>query len=201
MKELNQKELGTLKELANIGVNSSATTLGQMIGKQVSLISPQIKLINVEQVKDDLKDVEAVYASVYIPVFKKASAVLIAFPNDSGLKLVDIMRKKKPGTTTVFDEMDVSAFNELGNILVGAYLSAVANFLHIKADQGLPHSAVDMIGSVLDATIVPIAVTSNKVLVTDADFSVDNEIVEAKFYFLFEPDVVLGLLKKVRKLL
>jgi chemotaxis protein CheC len=182
-----------------MGVNSSATALSQLLGANVSLVIPKIEVKRVEHAKEGIGDPEAMVAAVYSQIFGKNSSVLIMFPKKSALSLVSMLQKKaRPAAQ--FSDMDKSAFDEMGNILVAAYLSAIANFLKTRIEQGIPNTAVDMAGSVVDAAIVQIATGTNEVIVTDAQFTVGKKIVGARIYFLFEPEVVDDLLRKAKKI-
>jgi len=198
--DLNATELDVLKELASIGANAAGTALSNLTNQTVSNISPKVELCEVENVKNEIKNPEEKVAAICVGVFEKNSSVLITFKKKYALLLVDMLMDKKLGTTEEFDDMSKSAFNEMGNIVVCAYVSAVANFLNTKIGVDMPLSTIDMVGSVVDAAIVQIAVESNKVLITDANFSINNEIIGAKIYFLFEPSTVRGLLDKASKL-
>jgi len=198
--EISSQERDVLSELANIGANAAATALAQMAGKKVELSVPSIQIKDVQDVKGGAGNLEEKVAAVYIGVFERNSAILVTFPEKSALRLVDVLLGKKPGASKEIRDAEKSAFDEMGNILVGAYLAAIANFLKTKIAQGVPHSAVDMSGALLDAAIVQIATGTNEVLVTDANFSIEKHVVGARIYFLFEPGVVRSLLLKAKKI-
>ena len=198
--ELSEHERDVLAELASMGVNSSATALSELLGTSVSLVIPKIDVRRVEMAKDGIGDPEAVVAAIYSQVFGKNSSVLIMFPKKSALELVCALQKKTGRPPAQFSDMDKSAFDEMGNILVAAYLSAIANFLKTRIAQGIPNTVVDMAGSVVDAAIVQIATGTNEVIVTDAQFTIGKKMIGARIYFLFEPDVVDGLLRKAKKI-
>ena len=55
---------------------------------------------------------------------------LLALP--SGLRLVEMMLRRARGTSPSLGKLEQSALNEAGNILAGAYLTALSEFLGMR---------------------------------------------------------------------
>jgi len=201
MEKLAAIDADVLAELSNVGANAAAASLGQLLGKNAEIVVPKVGLVRVQDVKGTLAEQEEVVGAAYVNIFRKNSAVLLMFPRKDAIALSDFMlMRKKSASDGDFDEMGRSAFNEMGNIVAASYITAIANFLKTRIDEGIPHSTIDMAGSILDAAIVMIASESDRVLVTNADFTLGGKKLHATIYFLFEPPVVKELLKKAGKM-
>ena len=48
-----------------------------------------------------------------------------------------------------FTEMEVSALEEIGNIIAGAYLSSLSTLTNLKINSSIPYMSIDMAGALL----------------------------------------------------
>ena len=50
---------------------------------------------------------------------------------------------------TQFNDMEMSALNEIGNIVSGSYLIAISKLTNLKMVSTVPEMTIDMIGALL----------------------------------------------------
>ncbi len=62
-----------------------------------------------------------------------------------------MMRDKEDGVEegAEFSDMDMSALNEIGNIVSGSYLTAISKLTNLKMISTVPEMTIDMIGALL----------------------------------------------------
>ena len=53
-----------------------------------------------------------------------------------------------------FDEMDLSALKEIGNIIAASYLNALSTMTNLVITPSIPHIAVDMAASILSVRVI-----------------------------------------------
>ena len=53
-----------------------------------------------------------------------------------------------------FDEMELSALKEIGNIIAGSYLSALSSMTNLVISPSVPYIAVDMAASILSVPAI-----------------------------------------------
>jgi len=79
---------------------------------------------------------------------------LLVLPESDAKMLVDLLIKSEPGTTTGFDELSESSLKEAGNILGGAYLNALSDFMNMMLLPSVPSLEIDLAGAVLTSTLL-----------------------------------------------
>ena len=132
--KLTGEQLDVLREIGNIGGGNAATALSQLIGKQVSVTVPQAKVIPIDEIINlnlTSKPQEAGIAISLRILGKLRGGILVFFPEETALPLIDILMRRSIGTTEIFSLIDESALSETAHILCSSYLNAVSQFLNL----------------------------------------------------------------------
>lgn len=132
-------ELDALTELVNIGVSRAATSLRDMIGRQVSLSVPRIELLTCSAAARTINEKEAgeligVHQSFEGDIRGRA---LLIFPEANSLELV---RAVAGGELELEDvvSLEQEALAETGNIILNNCLATMANMLQRSLKISLP---------------------------------------------------------------
>jgi chemotaxis protein CheC len=64
--------------------------------------------------------------------------ILLVYPKQSAMNMADFLSKRALGSTTVLDELDRSALKESGNIIAGAFLTTMSNYVHCNMVESVP---------------------------------------------------------------
>ena len=84
-----------------------------------------------------------------------------------------------------FNEMELSALNEIGNIIAGAYLSALSSLTSLKIMESVPYMAIDMAGAILSVPAIQFGQYGDNALFIETEFG--DEVTMAG-YFILMPD-------------
>ncbi len=98
-----------------------------------------------------------------------------------------MLLKQPVGTSKILNEMGHSAIKEAGNILTGAYLSALNEFLGMLLLISVPTLVFDMAGALL-STITQGMEEGVKVICIETKFIDAQEVIGG--YFILVPDAV-----------
>jgi chemotaxis protein CheC len=111
---------------------------------------------------------------------------LLATP--AGLRLAERMLRRKRGTSQRLGELEQSALKEAGNILAGAYLTALSEFLKMalmlsppSLTTGDPAHALKTLGDHAPQTDSPI-------LCVETEFFLEEPVESLHGFFLLVPD-------------
>ena len=85
-----------------------------------------------------------------------------------------------------FDEMELSALKELGNIMTGSYLNALSDLTKLKIFPSVPEIKIDMAGAILSAPAIEFATLGDKILMIQTNFTDELDI---DGYFILVPDL------------
>jgi chemotaxis protein CheC len=93
-----------------------------------------------------------------------------------------------------YNEISLSALKEVGNILTGAYLSALSALtgLHIKPD--IPALAIDMAGAIISVPAIEVGKNSDSVLYIKTEFVQGTDSVIGDFFLVPDAESYFRLL-------
>jgi chemotaxis protein CheC len=186
--ELTPAQLDALKEVGNIGAGHGATALSQLLGKKVHITVPKANILPLSEIPKLVGDPNTLVAGLTLSVLGDATGkIVLLFPRDSALHLADLLLKQEVGTSKILTEMGHSAIKEAGNILTGAYLSALNEFLGMLLLISVPTLIFDMAGALL-ATITQGMEDVTKVICIETKFTDMNEVIGG--YFILVPDSI-----------
>ena len=136
---ISELELDALTELVNIGVSRAATSLREMVGRQVSLSVPRIELLSCEEAARTISERED---STLVGVHQSfegdlSGRALLLFPESNSLELV---RAVTGGDLPLEDiiNLEQEALAETGNIILNNCLATMANMLKRNLRISLP---------------------------------------------------------------
>ncbi|PKL59589.1 MAG: hypothetical protein CVV33_07055, partial [Methanomicrobiales archaeon HGW-Methanomicrobiales-4] len=130
--ELNDVQKDALRELGNIGASHAATTLSTMLNTPIMLNVPEISILDFEEISNQIsQENSAMVIFTMEGQMAKAGYVILHVPRESVVQMTSIMLGMPIDPTRDLNEMDESAINEIGNIMVSAFLDGTAELLGI----------------------------------------------------------------------
>jgi chemotaxis protein CheC len=136
---LNELQLDSLTELVNIGVSRAAHSLREMVGAQVLLSVPTVRLVSRAEAVGILSEREISNLVAVHQIFEGdiTGRALLIFPETKSLELV---RAITGGDLPLEDiiELEQEALAETGNILLNSCLATIANMLQRSLKMSLP---------------------------------------------------------------
>lgn len=188
--ELKDVQLDALREISNIGAGHAATALSQITGSTIMISVPTISIAQLEDVPAQIDDNEEPIAAVLMHILGDLSGrTLLVFPRQTAARLAELMLRRPIGETVDLDEMGQSAIKEAGNILTGAYLNALSEFLGLMLLPSPPSLAVDMSSAVLTTAHLQFGTDRDYVFAVETQFFVQDRDESLRGFFLLLPDV------------
>jgi chemotaxis protein CheC len=88
----------------------------------------------------------------------------------------------------VLTELETSAIREAGNILSGAYMNAMSDFLGLLLLPSPPVLVIDHAAAVVEHVVGAVAAPSRSVLCVETEFMIRNQDEAFRGFFLMLPD-------------
>ena len=200
--KLTGEKIDVLREIGNIGGGNAATALSQLIGKQVSVTVPQVKLIPISEIinLDFASKPEEVSIAVSLRILGKLrGGILVFFPEESALPLIDILMQRTIGSTEVFSLIDESPLSETAHILCSSYLNAVSQFLNLhQLIPSLTEVFVDRVDKLSKAMVKKfIPENINFILPIENHLAIDDLKFNLFVIFLLDPESLSKVLAAV----
>ena len=183
--KLDKLEEDALREVGHVGAQHAATALSKMIGQTVKAKLLAARMTSLDDLPELVGDRETMVSGIYLPVTGDISgSLLMVFPQKSALTLVDVLLKKKLGTTKKLSEMDKSALSEAGNILAGNCLTALSHVLEMHLVEHIPDSAHGMVGALIDNVAIAFGQKAERALIIQVELSTEAKIKVVGYFFL-----------------
>ena len=137
--DLTEIERDAISEIANMGVSRAAASLRQMVGEQVLLSVPAVRIVSRAEAarlveRDNSPKLIAVQQSFEGPFSGRA---LLIFPQAQSLELVRSIIGAEHSLEDIID-LEQEALAEIGNIILNACLATIANVLRKSMRMSLP---------------------------------------------------------------
>jgi len=186
--ELNNLQLDVLKEIGNIGAGNAVTSLAKMIDKRVDMAVPKANILGFDKVSQILGGEEILVVGILLSVSGDITgSIMFILDINAARQLVNILFGNKDTTSLDFDELELSALKEIGNILTASYLSALAGLTNLRIMPSVPELAIDMAGAILSVPAIEFGKVGDSVLYIETEFS--EGITKVFGDFLLIPDV------------
>lgn len=127
---MSAERVDALKEVANIGAGHAATALSLMTGARIMIDVPTINVAPLAELIPGIADKDSQIVSVLMDMNGSLKGhTLLALPLITGRRLADLMLRRERRSGGTLDMLEESALKEAGNILGGAYMTALSEFL------------------------------------------------------------------------
>lgn len=175
----------TLKEVFNIGAGNAATSLSQILGKRVEMMVPNSALIGLDDLLRLFGDEEKTVLGIMILLEGDIAGFMVfMMPKQGVIPIVSLLLGRDYPEDCVFDEMDMSTMEEIGNIIVSSYINSLASMTGFSIRISQPFSAVDMAASILSVPLSEVGKYGDNVLFMESIIKCDGLEVEGHFLML-----------------
>jgi chemotaxis protein CheC len=172
-------QLDALRELANIASGNAATSLSQMLGREVELNVPRVLALPLADAVAACGSPEDATTSVVIPLEGDVRGVVLLLIEPDGAEALC-----KLLGVDAWDEIGESALREIGNILGTSCLNALASMTGLHLEPRPPHLTTDMLGAIVSSLALSQTASTEMVLVLDSELAVADEPCSISFVLL-----------------
>ena len=196
--ELSSLEIDTLREIGSIGTGNAATALSQMIGKEVRITLPEVRIMGYNEAIEWIGGPEQVTAGVLVGMSGQMSGVMLSVQKLGFINLVlEQMLGHPIEDYHQLDELGKSTLVEVGNIMISTFINALSGLSNISVNLTVPAFAVDMQGAILSVPMAAYGGMSDYLMTIGGNFVCEEEQVPCRL--LLSPDLgsLNFLLKKL----
>ncbi len=185
LNEISQEYFDILKEIGNIGAGNATTALASLLGCKVDMKVPQVRLLDFGDVGETIGGEEQLVVGIYLQVEGDITgSIMFLMEKETARHLITKLMGLSGADD--FDEMQISALKEIGNIITGAYLNALSALTNLRIYPSVPDMAIDMAGAILSVPAIQFGIMGDRIMLIQSQFSDDIEI---NGYFILIPDL------------
>ncbi|MBR7801233.1 chemotaxis protein CheC [Undibacterium fentianense] len=200
MDSLTELHLDALAEVFNVGAGRAAASLSEIVGDEVKLSVPSIEIkksseADISMMPDTTQKFGVVSQHFSGPFDAQA---LLLFTESHALEIVRDMMGSQMSIEELA-EFEQEAMCELGNIILNACLSAMADMLQISLDSSLPNykiaSSEDIIKGLSNVEEQPY------ILILHIDLTIEKRHSEGHLIFLLSSMSLRNLVLQIEQFL
>ena len=186
--ELSSLELDTLREVGSIGTGNAATALSALIGEEVRIELPEVRIMEYNEAIEWIGGPEEITAGVLVKMSGQIDGIMLSVQQ---LEFVNLILKSMLGKTVEdylgLHEMECSALIEVGNIMISTFINALSGLAEIGITLTVPAFAVDMQGAILSVPMAAFGGQSDYIMTIGGNFVCDGKQVPCRL--LLSPDI------------
>ena len=183
---VNEMYIDVLREIGNIGAGNATTSLASMINAKIDMSVPKVELMEASELGSAICPEDEIIVGIFLEVTHDITgSMMFLMKMDSAHYLVNKLMGKDPTNMDPFDEMDLSAMKEIGNIISASYLTALSGMTNLTISPSVPYIAVDMAGAVVSVAAIQFGQYGNNALLIETEFGDDYRI---GGYFILMPE-------------
>lgn len=196
--ELSPVAIDCLREIGNIGSGCAASSLSQMLGKNIEMHVPDVRVLDYQSVIDEMGGPEKVITGILVTLCGDISGMIMFLLEDTFAKVVLSTFLGKENVNVIqLDECDFSTIKEMGNIMAGSYLGAVSTLTGLTIDMSVPSMTVDMMGAIMNAPMIEFSEVGDKVLFINDGFVIDDVDIKSNIILIPTVESLDILMKKL----
>jgi chemotaxis protein CheC len=186
--ELSSEQIDVLREIGSIGTGNAANSLSSMIGKEVRINAPEVRIMEYDEAIEWIGGPEEITAGVLVRLSGQVNGIMLAVQQ---LEFVNLVLKSVLGTEIKdymgLHEMEASTLVEVGNIMISTFINALSSLADINIELTVPAFTVDMQGAIMTVPMAEYGGQTNYIMTIGSDFVCDNHTVSCRL--LLSPDI------------
>lgn len=196
--DLNDMQIDVLREVGNIGSGNATTALSSMVGKMIDIQVPSVEVLGFNDAIDAVGGPEKVIAGILIRINGDVDGmIMFLFEQNLISLIVKTFFGTEPQDIFSLNEAEMSALNEMGNIMAGSYVNAISQLAGMTIDVEVPVMTIDMLGAIMSVPAIEMGEMGDKLLFIDNNMVIDNESIQSKMLLLPTIDSLDHLLGKL----
>jgi chemotaxis protein CheC len=135
-----QLHLDVLREISSIGAGYACTALSEFINQKVEMDPPDVTILTAKDIPSFVSNEIPIITMVVLEVQGDIGGnILFIFAEKNAVVMIDLLMGQKPGSTTSFSEIGVSALKEVSSVMSGSYLRVLGDMINLNLTMAPPY--------------------------------------------------------------
>jgi chemotaxis protein CheC len=174
--------------VANIGAGHAATALSTLTGTRIMISVPMVNIVPPGDFVPEIAAHDEVVAVQMALTGDIGGQTVFLLATHAGLRLAERMLRRKRGTSPSLGQLEQSALKEAGNILAGAYLTALSEFLGMALMLSPPTFTTGDSAHALRTLGDHAPLAESPILCVETEFFLEEPAESLHGFFLLVPD-------------
>jgi chemotaxis protein CheC len=167
-------DLDVLLEIGSMGAGHATTTLSKVLHEPIRIEVPRVHIAQPHLIPRIYEKHDTIVATVFMQLRGAADCdIMLIFEEAESKKIAELMTGVLvDGEVT--SEMELSAIEEMGSIVLCSFLNAMADFTLTKLVSTPPQLIIDSFDAIIDGLLIKQALCSEVAVIFDARFKRSN---------------------------
>lgn len=196
--EMNLLEMDVIQEIGSIGTGNAATALSSVLDQEVKMTIPAVHVLGYNEALHQLGEPEEIVAAVLKKMSGEINGIMLFILK---LDFINVVLERLLGRVIDdFSELTVielSAMEEIGNIVISSYITALSSLTGVEIQLSVPDIAVNMLGGILSVPMVEFGYETDKLLIINGKFIVGGKVLNSDILMLPDIPSLNGLMEKL----
>jgi chemotaxis protein CheC len=189
---LTEMQMEAMKEVGNIGAGHAATALSEMLNEPVAIGTPTVEILPFADLASRVNKNGRVVSAVHMDVLGEAPCQIVVLFEEQQARGFTSIFTGIPPTDERYEELVVSTIKEVGNIIGGAYLTALTSLTGVTLIASVPTlSTGTSEQALLELMDVP---PDQDVFYVSTGFEKEKPVITGEFILIPEPESIGPLL-------
>lgn len=186
--DMNALELDVIKEIGSIGTGNAATALSQVLKKTTKMSLPDVYVLGYNEAIEMVGTPEEIVAAVLVKMSGEINGIMLFILKIDFINAVlDSVLSKDIDNYMDLTELEKSALEEIGNIIISSYVNAMSGLTGVAIKLSIPSIAINMLGGILSVPMVEFGYETDKLMMINGKFIVDDKVLNSNL--LMMPDI------------
>lgn len=196
--ELDSMQMDALREIGNIGTGNAVTSLSAMLTKTVNIQVPRISFLDYNEAVEKMGGPETTMVGILLTLHQDVNGIMMfLLETDFAKHALSTLLGLSADEVDLTDEMGKSVVQELGNIMAGSYVNAIAQLTGLTIDISVPSLCTDMVGAILSVPAIYFADISDQIMFIENQFQYDNDTVRSHILLMPDWESLAKILEKL----
>ena len=196
--DMNLLELDVMKEISSIGTSHAATALSKLLQKEIRISIPSVSILGYEETGERLGSIEELVAATLVRMKRDVNGLMLfIFKMDLANAVLEKLIGKTYESFEEMDEMDYSAMEEVGNIIICSYVNAFAQLAGVEIDLSVPSLTVNMLGGIITVPMAEYGYDTDKLMYINAEFIMDGRVLSDGLLMIPDIESLNHILEKL----
>lgn len=187
-KDLNELEIDTLREIGSIGMGNAANSLSEMLGCEVRITLPEVRIMEYNHAIEWIGGPEAITAGVLVRIGGDINGIMLSVQQIDFVNLIiGKIFEEKIDAYEELTEIESSALIEIGNIMISTFINALSGLASINLNLTVPAFTVDMQGAIIAVPMAEYGGQSDYIMTIGGNFICEKKQVPCRL--LLSPDI------------
>lgn len=186
MLDYSAEQLDMIREISNIALGNSATSLYKLLNAKISMSVPSINIEPISDFIGSIKETEVIGKILMLKGDFEGS-VLVLFEIDTAKRIVSNVAEGKYLPQDELDDIKVSFIEEVCNIVGSTYVRHMADYLNLKIEIENSSLLYDNLTAILSYIFMEEEQFYDEIVNIQTDFKYEVYSKEMDVYFYFIP--------------